>query len=228
MPVRWARLVSFAGCAGPGRPVGRWSRSWSRGPLLLLALSLVGAGSLGAHPQYYALVQELPARHMGVLSGVLAATSWVAVGYMQGAMGDYIKRDRIVRLAARSSPAWPRSPDSSLWPSGSTCRPARVGENGERFRRSIAVIDRIVRRQWTIRRHGTRIISRACAVNETIRLPLRRREHDPTRRRRADAVERAAAGDVQRLAVLAAEGAVGHLVRRHRQERQQLPSGSRT
>jgi ACS family hexuronate transporter-like MFS transporter len=63
-----------------------------RGPLLLVALVLVGAGALGAHPQYYALAQELPARHMGVLSGVLAATSWIAVGTMQGAMGDYIKR----------------------------------------------------------------------------------------------------------------------------------------
>ena len=29
---------------------------------------------------------------MGALSGVLAATSWVVVGRMQGAIGDYIKR----------------------------------------------------------------------------------------------------------------------------------------
>jgi ACS family hexuronate transporter-like MFS transporter len=62
------------------------------GPLLLLSLVAAGAGSLGAHPQYYALAQELPPRHMGMLSGILAATSWVAVGRMQGAMGDYIKR----------------------------------------------------------------------------------------------------------------------------------------
>ena len=51
---------------------------------------------------------------------------------------------------------------------------------------------------------------------------LRRRPDDAARRRRADAVERAAAGDVQRFQVVAAEGAVGHLVLRHRQERQQL------
>jgi MFS transporter, ACS family, aldohexuronate transporter len=57
----------------------------------LLALMAAGAGSLGAHPQYYSLAQELPARHMGFLSGVLAAASWVAVGRMQGAMGAYIK-----------------------------------------------------------------------------------------------------------------------------------------
>jgi ACS family hexuronate transporter-like MFS transporter len=90
MNVRAARLISFTGCVllvalsaiVPMMP---------RGPLLLVCLTLVGAGSLGAHPQYYALVQELPSRHMGLLSGLLAATSWVAVGRMQGAMGAYIK-----------------------------------------------------------------------------------------------------------------------------------------
>ena len=66
--------------------------SMERGPWLLLALLAVGAGALGAHPQYYALAQELPARHMGLLSGVLSAASWVAVGYMQGEMGAYIKK----------------------------------------------------------------------------------------------------------------------------------------
>lgn len=91
VPVRWARLVSFAGCAvlvalSVAVPF------MESGPLLLVTLTLVGAGSLGAHPQYYALVQELPARHMGLLSGLLAALSWVAVGRMQGLIGEYIKR----------------------------------------------------------------------------------------------------------------------------------------
>ena len=62
------------------------------GVLLLIALILMGAGSLVAHPQYYALAQDLPAKHMGLLSGILSASSWVAVGRMQGMMGDYIKR----------------------------------------------------------------------------------------------------------------------------------------
>jgi MFS transporter, ACS family, aldohexuronate transporter len=91
LPVLWARLVSFAGCAGLVA-LSAAVPAMDRGPWLLVALVLVGAGALGAHPQYYALAQELPTRHMGVLSGVLAATSWVAVGTMQGAMGDYIKR----------------------------------------------------------------------------------------------------------------------------------------
>jgi ACS family hexuronate transporter-like MFS transporter len=90
MHVRWARLVSFTGCAALVS-LSSAVPAMERGPWLLLALVLVGAGSLGAHPQYYALVQELPTRHMGVLSGVLAATQWVVVGRMQGAMGSYIK-----------------------------------------------------------------------------------------------------------------------------------------
>ena len=89
--VRWARVLVFAGCAGlialsVGVPY------MDRGPLLLAVLLAVGAGALGAHPQYYALAQELPARHMGLLSGLLAATSWVAVGFMQGRMGEYVRR----------------------------------------------------------------------------------------------------------------------------------------
>lgn len=93
MPVRTARLISFAGCAALVSLSAVVPRL-EPGPLLFLALLAVGAGALGAHPQYYALAQELPARHMGMLSGILAASSWVVVGYMQGEMGDYIKREQ--------------------------------------------------------------------------------------------------------------------------------------
>ena len=91
MHVRWARLATFAVCAALVALTAAVP-AMDAGPLLLLSLVAAGAGSLGAHPQYYALAQELPPRHMGMLSGILAATSWVAVGRMQGAMGDYIKR----------------------------------------------------------------------------------------------------------------------------------------
>ena len=91
--VRWARVASFAGCAALVA-LSALVPAMERGPWLLVALVLVGAGSLGAHPQYYALSQELPARHMGMLSGVLAASSWVAVGTMQGAIGEYIQRTK--------------------------------------------------------------------------------------------------------------------------------------
>ena len=60
---------------------------WVLVPVLMLA----GAGILGLHPVYYALAQELPAKHMGLLSGVLAAMTWVTVGTAQGAIGAHIK-----------------------------------------------------------------------------------------------------------------------------------------
>ncbi len=88
--VRWARLGSSSLCAAL-IALSALVPSLEPGPLLLGALVLVGAGALGAHPQYYALAQELPARHMGTVSGLLAATSWFAVGTMQGAIGDHIK-----------------------------------------------------------------------------------------------------------------------------------------
>ncbi|HEX3147460.1 MAG TPA: MFS transporter [Gemmataceae bacterium] len=91
MHVRYARLISFFGCAALVS-LSAVVPTLSPGPLLFVALLAVGAGALGAHPQYYALAQELPARHMGMLSGVLSASSWVVVGYMQGEMGDYIKQ----------------------------------------------------------------------------------------------------------------------------------------
>jgi ACS family hexuronate transporter-like MFS transporter len=89
--IHWARLASFAGCTALVA-LSVVVPTLERGPLLLLTLVLVGAGSLGAHPQYYALVQELPPRHMGMLSGLLSAASWVVVGRMQGAIGEHIKQ----------------------------------------------------------------------------------------------------------------------------------------
>jgi ACS family hexuronate transporter-like MFS transporter len=91
LPVRWARLVVFALCAALVA-LSAAVPFMDRGPWLLAALLAVGAGALGAHPQYYALAQELPARHMGMLSGVLSATSWVVVGFAQGRMGEHVKQ----------------------------------------------------------------------------------------------------------------------------------------
>jgi ACS family hexuronate transporter-like MFS transporter len=59
--------------------------------VLVPVLMLVGAGILGLHPIYYALAQELPHKHMGLLSGILAALTWVSVGTLQGAIGAHIK-----------------------------------------------------------------------------------------------------------------------------------------
>jgi ACS family hexuronate transporter-like MFS transporter len=60
---------------------------WSAVALIVVA----GAGILGLHPLYYALSQELPAKSMALLSGILAAAGWFAVGAVQEAMGVRIK-----------------------------------------------------------------------------------------------------------------------------------------
>ena len=89
--IQWARVVSFVGCTALVA-LSVLVPTLEKGPLLLFILVLVGAGSLGAHPQYYALVQELPPRHMGMLSGILSAASWLVVGRMQGAIGQHIRQ----------------------------------------------------------------------------------------------------------------------------------------
>ena len=64
------------------------------GPLMVAGLMVAGAGILGLHPLYYALIQELPAKRMGVLSGWLAAGGWVVSAVNQVAVGDHIKATR--------------------------------------------------------------------------------------------------------------------------------------
>ena len=59
--------------------------------VLVPVLMLVGVGILGLHPIYYSLAQELPAKHMGKLSGLLAAVTWFTVGRVQGEIGARIQ-----------------------------------------------------------------------------------------------------------------------------------------
>ena len=54
-------------------------------------LMLSGAGILGLHPYYYAFAQELPAKRMGIYSGALAATGWVASSVFQIYIGAEIQ-----------------------------------------------------------------------------------------------------------------------------------------
>lgn len=88
--VRWARVVAFGVCILL-TATAVLIPSLPRGPWLFAVLLLIGAGTLGAHPQYYALSQELPTRYMGTLSGALAAASWFAVGFMQRRAGKHVE-----------------------------------------------------------------------------------------------------------------------------------------
>jgi ACS family hexuronate transporter-like MFS transporter len=85
-----ARLIAFAVCAAcAGLAV--FATSVPPGSLQVAILLLVGAGTLGMHPHYYAAVQELPQKHMGLLIGCLSCGTWFAVGQMQGMIGQHIK-----------------------------------------------------------------------------------------------------------------------------------------
>lgn len=87
--VHSARVTSYALFAGITAAAAL--APYAPGALGVACVVLAGAGILGLHPLYYALTQELPAKHMAVLSGVLAAAGWFVVGAVQQAMGAHIK-----------------------------------------------------------------------------------------------------------------------------------------
>lgn len=81
--VGYAVLALVTAAAALGPLVGGW------GAVVLIVTA--GAGILGLHPIYYALGQELPAKHMALLSGSLAAAGWFVVGKIQERMGKHIE-----------------------------------------------------------------------------------------------------------------------------------------
>ena len=60
--------------------------------LLLAALLLIGFGSLGQFPIYYALSQELSARQMGKVTGALGFLTWTATGLVNIPIGAWIDK----------------------------------------------------------------------------------------------------------------------------------------
>jgi ACS family hexuronate transporter-like MFS transporter len=62
------------------------------GPVLLSLLLVIGFGSLGLYPVYYALSQELTVRHQGMVSGALGFSTWVASSRMHPLVGRWLDR----------------------------------------------------------------------------------------------------------------------------------------
>ncbi len=60
--------------------------------LLLAALMVIGFGSLGQFPTYYALTQELSARRMGNVTGVLSFLTWIVHALVQEPIGQWLDR----------------------------------------------------------------------------------------------------------------------------------------
>jgi ACS family hexuronate transporter-like MFS transporter len=88
--VHTARLLAFAGYTGL-TATAAIVPLFGSGSLMIAGLMVAGAGILGLHPLYYALSQELPRRHMGVLSGGLAAGGWVLSSVFQILIGARIQ-----------------------------------------------------------------------------------------------------------------------------------------
>ena len=80
-------FVLFAGLAAAAAAVPVVGGGWAGVGLLVLA----AAGILGLHPYYYALVQDLPGRYVGVLGGGLAAVGWAVLAVFQVVIGAHIE-----------------------------------------------------------------------------------------------------------------------------------------
>jgi len=63
-----------------------------KGLPLLGILLLVGFGALGVFPCYYSFAQEVPGRHVGKVTGLLAAGGWFVTGKIQQLFGVMVDR----------------------------------------------------------------------------------------------------------------------------------------
>jgi ACS family hexuronate transporter-like MFS transporter len=61
---------------------------------LMAVLLVVGCGSLGLFPFFYALSQELSQRHQGKVIGVLGTSAWVALSVLHPLFGRYVDATR--------------------------------------------------------------------------------------------------------------------------------------
>lgn len=68
------------------------------GWIMITLLLITGAGILGLHPYYYALTQELSNKHMGSLSGLLAAAGWIVSSTFQIYVGHEIEINKSYEL----------------------------------------------------------------------------------------------------------------------------------
>jgi ACS family hexuronate transporter-like MFS transporter len=63
-----------------------------KGLPLLGMLIVVGFGALGVFPCYYSFAQEVPARHVGKINGLLSCCAWFVTGRIQQLFGAMVDR----------------------------------------------------------------------------------------------------------------------------------------
>jgi len=90
-PVHRARMATFAICVlltAASTVTALLPASWA----LLGTLLVIGFGSLGQFPTYYAFTQELSVRQMGKVTGVLSFVTWTSTAFVQEQIGRWIDR----------------------------------------------------------------------------------------------------------------------------------------
>lgn len=87
--VHRARMTTFL-CCGLLTATSMVAAILPGGSALFVVLLVIGMGSLGLFPNYYAFTQELSTRRLGALTGVLGAVAWVISSLMQKYVGRNI------------------------------------------------------------------------------------------------------------------------------------------
>ncbi len=65
-----------------------------KGPALITVLMLVGLGSLGLFPCYYAFTQELSFKHQGKVSGTLGTIAWIFPSLWHWGFGHWVDQTK--------------------------------------------------------------------------------------------------------------------------------------
>lgn len=102
VPLHRTRVLLFAGCAGLGL-VALALPFLEPGPALVAVLLAYGFGSYGLFPVYFALSQEVSARHQGKVTGTLGSLNSIYLFVMflsSGAIADAIGRYDVAMAAA--------------------------------------------------------------------------------------------------------------------------------
>lgn len=73
-----------------------------QGPVLLIVILLIGFGALGLFPTYFALSQEVSAKHQGKLTGTLSCFNAVVIGTIAPLQGKLIDETKSFSLALGS------------------------------------------------------------------------------------------------------------------------------
>lgn len=118
-----ARCLVF-GCCGALVLTGAAIPWLPQGPLLIAVLMIVGIGSLGLFPCYYAFTQELSVTHQGKVSGTLGTIAWIFPSLWHREFGRWVDVNKsydlgmsivcvmpLLALAALCL-IWPREPVS--------------------------------------------------------------------------------------------------------------------